>query len=67
MNKKEKSGTDGKASDKVETSTNFTIETKETHAIIEFHAVTIAVREDIGSFKVGILRHGNLQNVARVR
>lgn len=51
----------------METVTDLKVETTEHHAIIEFHAVTIAVREDIGSFKVGVLRHGNLQNIARVR
>lgn len=51
----------------METVTDLKVETTEHHAIIEFHAVTLAVREDIGSFKVGVLRHGNLQNIARVR
>lgn len=68
MSQKEKGSlpADGKTN-KVETITDLKVETKNNHAIIEFHAVTIAVREDIGSFKVGIIRHGNLQNVARVR
>ncbi|XP_017300244.1 uncharacterized protein LOC103510842 [Diaphorina citri] len=67
LNKKDKDSLDNKTTDKVETTTEFKIETKTNYAIIEFHAVTVAVREDIGSFKVGILRHGNLQNIARVR
>uniref|UniRef100_A0A8D8M8W6 Sodium/calcium exchanger 3 n=1 Tax=Cacopsylla melanoneura TaxID=428564 RepID=A0A8D8M8W6_9HEMI len=67
MDKKDKGDKDNKQPEKIETNTDFKIETKNNHAIIEFHAVTVAVREDIGSFKIGIIRHGNLNNVARVR
>ncbi|KAL0275303.1 UNVERIFIED_CONTAM: hypothetical protein PYX00_003196 [Menopon gallinae] len=39
----------------------------ETHAIIEFNAATCAVIENIGTFKVTIWRHGNVEREAKVR
>lgn len=39
----------------------------DTHAVIEFHAATCAVRENIGSFNVTVWRHGNLEPVVKVR
>lgn len=36
-------------------------------AIVEFHASSAAVMENIGTFKVLICRHGNRSNTARVR
>lgn len=39
----------------------------DTHAIVEFNAATCAVRESIGSFKVTIWRHGNLEPEVKVR
>lgn len=37
------------------------------NAVIEFHAATIAVKENIGKFAVTIWRHGNVDIQARVR
>lgn len=37
------------------------------YAIVEFHAPTIAVKENIGTFPVTIWRHGNLNTKATVR
>lgn len=37
------------------------------YAILEFHAPTIAVKENIGKFPVTIWRHGNLNTKAIVR
>ncbi|KAK9503028.1 hypothetical protein O3M35_011682 [Rhynocoris fuscipes] len=39
----------------------------ENNAVIEFHAATVAVKENIGKFAVTIWRHGNLEHQARVR
>lgn len=39
----------------------------EKYAVVEFHAPTIAVRENVGKFPVTIWRHGNLNNKATVR
>lgn len=39
----------------------------DTHAVVEFHAATCAVRENIGSFNVTVWRHGNLEPVVKVR
>lgn len=39
----------------------------DTYACIEFHAATVAVRENIGSFNVTIWRHGNLEPTIKVR
>ncbi|KAK6626785.1 hypothetical protein RUM44_009262 [Polyplax serrata] len=39
----------------------------ETHAVIEFHAATCAVHENIGSFYVTIWRHGNVDPIVKVR
>ena len=36
-------------------------------SVIEFHAATIAVKENIGKFTVTIWRHGNTENQVRVR
>jgi len=37
------------------------------YAVLEFHAPTIAVKENIGKFPVTIWRHGNLNTKAVVR
>jgi len=37
------------------------------YAVLEFHAPTIAVKENIGKFPVTIWRHGNLNTKATVR
>lgn len=39
----------------------------ETHAVVEFHAATCAVLENIGSFYVNVWRHGNLKPTVKVR
>lgn len=39
----------------------------DTHSVIEFHAATVAVRENIGKFNVTLWRHGNLEPQVRVR
>lgn len=39
----------------------------ETHAVVEFHSATCAVRENVGSFPVTIWRHGNLDPVVKIR
>lgn len=39
----------------------------ESHAVVEFHAATCAVRESIGTFPVTIWRHGNLDPTVKVR
>lgn len=43
------------------------IEDAEKQAIVEFHAPTIAIKENIGKFPVSIWRHGNLNTKATVR
>lgn len=43
------------------------IEETERQAVVEFHAPTIAVKENIGKFPVYIWRHGNLNTKAIVR
>ncbi|XP_024080848.1 sodium/calcium exchanger 2-like isoform X3 [Cimex lectularius] len=37
------------------------------NAVIEFHAATVAVKENIGKFGITIWRHGNLNEQVRVR
>lgn len=37
------------------------------YAVVEFHAPTIAVKENVGKFPVTIWRHGNLNTKATVR
>lgn len=39
----------------------------ETKSIVEFHASSAAVMENIGTFKVLICRHGNLKNSCKVK
>uniref|UniRef100_A0A1B6E8E5 Calx-beta domain-containing protein n=1 Tax=Clastoptera arizonana TaxID=38151 RepID=A0A1B6E8E5_9HEMI len=39
----------------------------ESNAIIEFHAATVAVKENTGKFSITVWRHGNLERQARVR
>ncbi|XP_073997281.1 sodium/calcium exchanger Calx-like isoform X2 [Rhodnius prolixus] len=39
----------------------------ENNAVIEFHAATVAVKENIGKFAVSLWRHGNLEHQVRVR
>lgn len=39
----------------------------ENYAIVEFHAATCAVRENMGSFYVNIWRHGNLVPEFKIR
>lgn len=47
---------------------DYNVKTEENkHAVVEFHAPTIAVRENIGKFPVTIWRHGNLNTEATVR
>lgn len=43
------------------------VEEAEKQAVVEFHAPTIAVKENIGKFPVYIWRHGNLNTKATVR
>ncbi|CAB3385331.1 Hypothetical predicted protein [Cloeon dipterum] len=42
-------------------------ETDMSNAIIEFHATTCAVAENIGKFPITISRHGNIEETAKVR
>lgn len=43
------------------------VEEVKKQAVVEFHAPTIAVKENIGKFPVYIWRHGNLNTKATVR
>lgn len=38
-----------------------------TNAVLEFHAATVAVPENIGKFTVRIVRHGNIEAPCKVR
>ncbi|KAL1129071.1 hypothetical protein AAG570_013603 [Ranatra chinensis] len=37
------------------------------NAVVEFHSATVAVKENIGKFRVTLWRHGNLEPEVRVR
>jgi len=42
-------------------------ETDFSNAIIEFHAATCAVAENIGKFPITIMRHGNMEETVKIR